>query len=530
MNHSPALVERYIESALPLLADHVRALRALSAIVVEKRSDILGRWRSILDANRSLKHVTPARAASDLMEHTISAVLDGIGHSESAESYLERVAQWSRESRAAGLDLDDQFQFLTTLRRALIPAMMSTTTTGPELELQFNALDVLERVIVGVLATTAVQEAQAQLLQGAHLRSVGRLTGGIAHALNNALTVIIGHAQILEEEIQDPEYREELRAIQKTARAGADSLKRLQQFAGDGDGREPARIDVNALIGEVVQITRYRWRDDAEASGVTIKVLQELAPVPPVMGQAALLRDALAELILNSVEAMPLGGVVTMRTAHAADQVQITVADQGEGMDAARQARAAEAFFTTKGEGHFGLGLTTVAQIVQQMGGTYDVTSAPGEGTTVTLSFPVAPEKQPAPSALAARLKRWASILVVDDEPLVREMAVRTLQARGFRAVLAESGADALRVFKEQGPFEVVLVDLGMPGMNGFQTARALKDLSPRAVIILMTGWAAELDPIKLRETGIDRAITKPFEVDQVIELIGEALAIPDKR
>lgn len=117
----------------------------------------------------------------------------------------------------------------------------------------------------------------------------------------------------------------------------------------------------------------------------------------------------------------------------------------------------------------------------------------------------------------------------MDDEPLVRDVAARTFHLRGFRTVAADSGADAVRVFTEQGPFQVAIVDLGMPGMNGFDTARALKDLNPRTIVILMTGWAAELDSNKLREAGIDRAIAKPFDADQVIQLISEALAIQEK-
>jgi CheY-like chemotaxis protein len=162
------------------------------------------------------------------------------------------------------------------------------------------------------------------------------------------------------------------------------------------------------------------------------------------------------------------------------------------------------------------------------MGGAWTIESTPGQGTKARISLPAAADIRPAADWRPARLARWASILVVDDDPLVRDVTVRTFDQRGFRTLAADSGAEAVRVFSEQGPFQVALVDLGMPGMNGFDTARALKDLNPRTIVILMTGWAAELDARKMREAGIDRALAKPFDADQVIQLIGEALAIQE--
>jgi CheY-like chemotaxis protein len=198
-------------------------------------------------------------------------------------------------------------------------------------------------------------------------------------------------------------------------------------------------------------------------------------------------------------------------------------------MEAAALARAAEPLFTTKGQGHVGLGLTTVQGIVQQMGGVLTLASEPGQGTAATISLPVAREIQQAADYRPARVARWAKILVVDDEPMVRDVAARSLDLRGFQTVAADSGADAMRLVTEQGPFQVALVDLGMPRMNGFETALALKQVNPRTVVILMTGWSADLDPKKMREAGVDRAIAKPFDVDRVIQLIIEALALQEK-
>lgn len=526
MNASNSLVTLYIQEALPLLGDHARALKSLAATLAPLRSEFISQWKAIVERDAVSQRV---RQTSKVLEDATHALVDGLNQEGDLSAYLRRVAGWSGELYANGANYVDATRLIATFRRALVPLLLRAYAAGPELEIMFRALDAQERAVLGMIAVAGIEMTQAQLVQGAHQRSVGRLTGGVAHALNNTLAVLVGRAQILEEQVEQESLREELRAIQKIARVGADSLRRLQDFAAERDGDEPTRLDVNALINEVVQLTRFRWRDDAEASGIPIDVVKELAAVPPVLGQPAPLRDALVELILNSIEAMPMGGVVTLRTEQVEDRVQIAVTDQGEGMDPATQARATEPLYTTKGTGHIGLGLTTVSTYMRRMGGTFRIESVPGQGTIVTLSLPVAREIHQAVDLRPTRLARWTNVLVVDDEALVRDVAERTFHLRGFRAVTADSGADAVRVFAEQGPFQVVIVDLGMPGMNGFETARAIKELNPRTIVILMTGWAAELDAKKMQESGIDRAIAKPFDADHVIQLINEALAIQEK-
>lgn len=526
MDSANPLLARYVLDAQPLLADHARMLQTLSAHVIAARAEFLAQWKTNIEQDALAAR---ARPAHEFLERAANVLVGELNGQTEFNAYLENIAVWGAELHASGANYVDDTRLIATFRRALLPIILRNYQTAHEIELVFAALDAFERAVLGVLAVTEIYASQMQLAQGSHQRSVGRLAGGLAHALNNTFAILVGRAQILEEQVTDEKQRQELRELQKIARGGADSLKRLQEFGMERAGREPTRLDVNVLINDVVQLTRYRWRDDAEASGITIDVVKDLVPVPPVIGQGSALRDALFELLLNSVEAMPLGGLVTIRTEQVEDQVQIAVMDQGEGMDADTRARANDALFTTKGVGHVGLGLTVVMNTVRQMGGTFTLESLSGRGTTALISLPVAREIHQAPDLRPARLARWANILVVDDEPLVRDVAARTFHLRGFRTVAADSGADAVRLFGEQGPFQVVIVDLGMPSMNGFETARAIKDLNPRTIVILMTGWAAELDMKKMREAGIDRAIAKPFDVDQVIQLISEALAIQEK-
>lgn len=531
MESTSTPVQRFIQEMVPLLADHMLVLRRLSAAVLVSRSDFMTQWKGVMEQTRAQSRLDRMRS-TETLNHAVTVLLDGAANSQGAplQNYLQMIAAWSAELSASGFDYAELFAFWMTYRRALLPLVLREFPAGPELSLAMTALDAQERAFLGISALMSVQVAHEQLTQGVHQRSVGRLAGGVTHALNNTMAVIVGRAQIIEEQIADEELRQELLAIQRIARAGADALKRLYQFSADRDGNDLTRVDVNHIVNDVIQITRFRWRDDAEASGIAIDVLKDLDTVPQVWARASQLRDVLVELILNSVEAMPLGGVVTLRTERAGEQVLILVTDQGAGMEATTRARATEPFFTTKGPGHVGLGLATAANLLRQMNGSLQIESVPGQGTTVRIALPIAEQASAPADARQARLARWASILVVDDEPAVRDVTARTFQLRGFHVVAAESGADALRLFNEHGPFQVAIVDLGMPRMNGFELARALKEVNAKTIVILMTGWAAELDTKKMRESGIDRAISKPFDVDQVIQLISEALAIQEKK
>lgn len=518
---------RYLREVLPLFDLHLDTLKRVSSVLIAARGEFAAQWKLLLEQDDEIPALKRALCAGSVNRAT--AVLIDELVKGSSQNYFKTAAAWSAELYANGLDWNDQFALWKNYRRTLLPLVLDEFSAGPELTQAFQALDVQERALTGLAGAVGIQVAREQLAQGVHLRSIGRLTGGLAHSMNNTMAVIVGRAQIVEEQLTNQDLRQEMQSIQRIARAAAESLKQLYQFAAERDDRELTRVDVNAVINQVIQLTRFRWRDDAEASGISIDIVKDLEVVPQVWGHAALLRDALVELILNSVEAMPLGGIVTLRTERADDKVVILVVDQGEGMDDTTRTRALEPFFTTKAMGHIGLGLATVANIAREMSGELSLESVSGLGTTVRIALPIAHSSATPTERQQARVARWASVMVVDDEPQIRDVAARTFQLRGFRVVAADSGADALRVFRENGPFEVVITDLGMPGMNGFELARALKDLNSKTIVILMTGWAAEIDVHKMREFGIDRAISKPFDVDQVVQLIGEAIAIQER-
>jgi signal transduction histidine kinase/ActR/RegA family two-component response regulator len=517
------LTKQLIEQLTPELDDHIRALSEFGARLAPGREQLIAAWRG---ADKSEMN---SRGWYENAVRVLVDALPSLNESSSLNAYLCEVAAWGRQLAASGTNYATVSRRLTACRRALLPSILELYQAGPELQLLFRALDALDCATRTIIAAAYIESAHAQLSETARARAIGRLTHGIAHSLNNSLATILGRAQLLERNMPDELVLDELREIERAVRNAADGLRRVQEYAAGREEDQPSALDVNSVVGEAAQLTRYRWRDDAEANGVVIDVIKDLADVPPVLGKRLALRDALVELIMNAVEAMPLGGLVTLRTERVGDQVRVSVTDLGEGMDAATRAAAISPFFTTKAAGHVGLGLATANAIAKQHDGGLEIDSTPGRGTTVTIAIPVSPVPPASDRVRLQAPSRGVNILVVDDDAAIREVIGRSLALRGHRVVTAESGSDALRTFREESPFEVVLCDLGMPEMNGFEVSRALKKIDPKTIVILMTGWGAELDPERFRESGIDRAVDKPFDMEHVLQSINEALALKER-
>ena len=257
--------------------------------------------------------------------------------------------------------------------------------------------------------------------------------------------------------------------------------------------------------------------------GVEQRVVTSFAAVPLVSGDPAELREALTNLILNAVDAMPDGGTLTLATRAEADTAVVTVADTGAGMTEEVKRRLFEPFFTTKGVKGTGLGLSLTFGIVSRHGGQIEVDSVPGTGTQFTLRFPVV---SPAAGAALGRARapvaedaRPARCLVADDEELVREMLSDLLAQAGHAVVAAASGAEAIERFRAEA-FDLVLTDLGMAEVNGWQVARACKELRPDVPVLLVTGWGVELSAQELAAHGVDAVLAKPLRVDDLLAAV----------
>jgi GAF domain-containing protein/CheY-like chemotaxis protein len=365
--------------------------------------------------------------------------------------------------------------------------------------------------------------AQDHLVRADKLRALGEMASGVAHDFNNLLTSIVGRAQMLLERVQEPRFRQWLQVIERAALDGARTVRRLQEFTRIRRDQSFVSVDLNEVVREAIEVTQFRWKDDAVSHGLELVVATALAPLPSLSGDPAELREALTNLILNAVDAMPSGGTLTLGTRLDGDVVGLTVADTGEGMTDEVKRRLFEPFFTTKGPKGTGLGLSMTFGIVSRHGGQIEVESEPGKGTQFHLRFPVPASPltdlpAPAPRGVAAETEP-ARCLVVDDEELVREMLGDVLAHGGHSVVLAGGGSEAIERFKAE-PFDLVLTDLGMPGVTGWQVARACKDARPDVPVLLVTGWGVELSSEELATHGVDAVLSKPLKVDQVLNAV----------
>ncbi len=383
----------------------------------------------------------------------------------------------------------------------------------------------------------ALRQAQQALIQQERLRALGQMASGIAHDINNAISPIALYTEaMLEHETGlSPEGRSRLVTIQRAIDDVAQTVGRMREFYRPQDLKPRfANVDLNALVRQVSDLTRARWSDQPQRSGIIIELKAELASeLPEILGADNEIRDAITNLIFNAVDASPKGGVIAVRSGVAPGEPQrvlLEVTDSGIGMDEETRRRCLEPFFTTKGERGTGLGLAMVFGMAQRHGATLEIESRPGVGTTMRLLFPIsggasaATVRMPALKVSTPGLR----ILIVDDDPTLRDSLANTLQDEGHRVTLASGGQEGIDLFRaaqqSAEPFEVVLTDLGMPYVDGRQVAAAVRTLAPRTPIILLTGWG--------QQTGaendvpqVNRVLGKPPRLRELRAALAELTA-----
>jgi len=365
---------------------------------------------------------------------------------------------------------------------------------------------------------------EEQLLQAEKLRALAEMASGVAHDFNNALAAILGNTQILLHMINDEELRETLKTIEKVAKDSAHTVRRLQEFTKKKLHQELFEIEVNAIVKDAIEMTKPKWRDEAQSRGVLIEVECHLEDVPPVSATSSELREVIVNMMFNAIEALPHGGKIRIRTFKRGDRVGIEISDTGIGMTEEVKKKIFEPFFTTKPFTNTGLGLSMSYGIIKRFGGEIEVESKVGEGTTFTIILPVGKGmKEEAPSYPTSIERRKARILVIEDEETVRDVLLRTLAQVPHEVTTAENGEKGIQLFQKER-FDMVLTDLGMPGLSGWEVCKRIKEMSPGTPVGMITGWGAEVDQEKVKETGLDFLISKPFDFHQLLKAVNEAI------
>jgi signal transduction histidine kinase len=363
---------------------------------------------------------------------------------------------------------------------------------------------------------------QVQVIKSERLGALGVMASGIAHDFNNSLATILGYSDLLLEHPGRTEYLKEILTAGQDARQ---IVRRLREFYKPDHSDEPlVAVNLNALVEHAVSLTMPRWSNQALVTGTCISVRTELTEIPLIAGNPAELRESLTNLIFNAVDALPGGGTIRIETKVEGEMAVLRITDSGLGMDENTLQRCLEPFFTTKGEAGTGLGLSVVHGIIKRHGGTMEITSDPGMGTSFTLRFPsqASVEDFETPPPVPA-LERSLRILVVDDQPIICELMAELLRTDGHVVDTASSGGTAL-VKLRQTQFDLCIADLAMPGMSGDQLADMIKELSPATPVILLTGFGDLLEGTDKYTESIDLVLSKPATLTDLRRAISSVM------
>ena len=441
-------------------------------------------------------------------------------------------------------------------------AVTARDTTGYTQEYRFQAFDgswrsVLDRgmlvrgdsgeathAVGAMIDLTETKKLEEQLRQSHKLEAVGQLAGGVAHDFNNMLTAISGYADFLEAYPgSDEVVKRNVAGIKGGAERAASLTRQLLAFTRQ-QILEPQVLEVNRLARNAHELIARLIRED-------IIVTLELDPAPAkIMADPNQIEQVLVNLVVNARDAMPEGGELVISTQNvsfdeghleqgipvpAGDYVQLMVEDNGQGMEEEVAARAFEPFFTTKALGiGTGLGLSTVYGIVKQSGGFIFLESAPTEGTRARIYLRASAEAPtvdlPEATTGGERAPGRGTVLVVEDEELVRSVLVEALENQGYETLTAGTGAEALELADLYvGPIDLVLSDVVLPGITGPVVARALAGTRPEARILFMSGYTEAI----ILDQGVEGSaplLVKPFSMQQLYERIEEVLDGPPRR
>lgn len=383
---------------------------------------------------------------------------------------------------------------------------------------------------------TEQERIREQFSQMEKLSALGELASGVAHDFNNTLSGILGRAQLLQRTDDPEKLKRGLDIIIKTAEDGAKTVKRIQDFARQRRDHDFELVSIDQILLDASEITRPRWKNCAEASNIHITLNLQIGSNGMVMGDDSELREVLVNMVFNAIDAMPEGGTLSLTTRNVDDSVLIRVVDTGVGMYPEVRSRIFDPFFTTKGKAGLGLGLAVSFGIIRRHGGNIEVDSHYGKGTEFRITLPLAKvaEKsvktvetsvvespQTAPPVVPSDERLRTRLLVVDDESFVRELLGDILEGEQCDVYLAESGSEALSVFRER-EFDGIFTDVGMPGMSGWELAREIRQINKAIPIAVITGWGEAVGSNEVKAAGVDWVVAKPFTADRITELVSE--------
>lgn len=383
-------------------------------------------------------------------------------------------------------------------------------------------IDGILLIIYDLLTSQSLSE---EMLRDEKLKTIGTMAGGIAHNFNNLLTAILGNIELLAKDITDDATIKRIKNIEKAVLDGAQMIRRLQAFARFKDARqtENAQTDIDAVIDDVIELTRPRWKDICQKNGIHIDFIKELGKTDQISIPPSELKEVLINMVFNAIDAMPRGGKIILRTYQHDSMAFIEIEDTGIGMSNETKRHIFDPFFSTKGVGNSGLGLSTSYGLIVGNGGNIKVRSQEGKGTTFILSLPVAERQQfrideEKTSNISSQK---LNMLIVDDEEQIVDLLSTMLKGMNHSVTGVSNSEEALTLIKNE-KFDLIITDLGMPLVDGWQIAAAAKQKNPPIPVILLTGWGGDCNGKDLKSQGVNAILCKPFKFDRLISTIAD--------
>jgi PAS domain S-box-containing protein len=430
------------------------------------------------------------------------------------------VREWTSEKlqqcMAEG-HVEAEVQFMKKDGTTIDTSLKATCLYGSQTEV---------REIRAVLTNiTEEKKFRERLLQIEKLRALGEMASGVAHEFNNILAIILGNVQLLQGNPEDvQQLKDGLSIIRQSALDGAETIRRLQESTRiKSDSSRLLTVDITALIREVIQFSRPRWMVMAKAKDVSYDVdVEGLSQVPATLANPTELREVFINILNNALDAMPNGGTISFKTWTEEDSIFVSISDTGVGMTREVQKKIFDPFFTTKGSEGSGLGMSLVYGIITRHRGEIDTDSQPGKATTITIRLPITQEPpQPLPLPPPQQEKPFVKlkILVIDDETEICRFLSKGLSQEGHEVKWVTRGREALNLVREES-FDVVLCDLAMPGISGWEVVKTLKNMEKRPRIGILTGWGNNAEAIQRKDSAVDFLIGKPIDLHELCRLI----------
>ena len=393
------------------------------------------------------------------------------------------------------------------------------------ISLKFPLLD-MENNAYGICCmSTDISERKNMedaLIQSEKLKALGMITAGIAHDFNNVLAIISGNIQILEMGYKDnKELMSKLSTIRKASGDGSEIVRRMSLFTKqEKDTSVLLSVDIKRVLEQSIDFAKPRWMNIAKACGVDYDIdVGGIMEVPKTMGTETELREVFINITNNAMDSMPEGGCLSFRTWKNDENIFVSISDTGEGMPEEVKKRVFEPFYTTKRGKGSGLGMSMSFSIIERHGGSIEVKSEVGNGTTFTVRLPITvfPAQQAEAPVEDVKFKvNSLSILVVDDEDAIRFILESFFTNNGHTVKTADSGNMAIEMLKAD-TFDLVLCDIVMPDMSGYEVVAALGRLEKIPKIGLITGWSERIVTEGANELNVDFIIKKPFEFSELV-------------